>query len=188
MKKFLLPAALLAVLTLGSCSGKGASAGDSVADFKSKIENCTNADSIQAYVGQAQEYVQKLVDEGKIDEAKKYLAEIEPVVKEKAPKLAGVFETVKSFVDKVPAAGEDAVEKAKDAASAAGDSLQSAAENAKDAAAEKISDVKDAISDKAEEVKDAVSEKAGQAIDAVSQKASDVTDAAKDKVNDLLKK
>lgn len=188
MKKFLLPAALLAVLTLGSCAGKGAAAGDSVADFKSKIENCTNTDSIQAYVGQAQQYVQKLVDEGKIDEAKKYLAEIEPVVKEKAPKLAGVFETVKSFVDKVPAAGEDAVDKAKDAAAAAGDSVQSAVESAKDAAAEKISDAKDAVSEKAAEVKDAVSEKASEAIDAVSKTATDASSAAKDKVNDLLKK
>lgn len=187
MKKILLPAALLAVLTLGSCSSKTA-AGDTVADFKSKIENCTNADSIQAYVGQAQEYVQKLVDEGKIDEAKKYLAELEPVVKEKAPKFAGAFEAVKTFIDKVPAAGEDAINKAKDAASAAGDSIASAADNVKEAAADKVSDIKDAVSDKASEVKEAVSEKAGEVKDAVSQKASEVTDAAKDKVNDLLKK
>ena len=199
MKKFLLPAALLAILTLGSCSSKTSTAGDSVSDFKSKIENCTNTDSIQAYVGQAQEYVQKLVDEGKIDEAKKYLAELEPVVKEKAPKFAGAFDAVKTFIDKVPAAGEDALDKAKDAAAVAGDSLQSAAENVKDAAADKVNDIKEAVSDKANEakdavsekaneVKDAVSEKAGDVKDAVSKKATEVTDAAKDKVNDLLKK
>ena len=185
MKKFLLPAALVAVLALGSCSGKGSATGDTVADFKSKIENCTNTDSIQAYVGQAQQYVQKLVDEGKIDEAKKYLEQIEPVVKEKAPKFAGAFEAVKSFVDKVPSAGEDALDKAKDAAAVAGDSIGSAVENVKEAAAEKVSDVKDAVSDKAGEVKDAVSQKASDVKDAVSDKAGEVKDAVSKKASDV---
>lgn len=177
MKKILLPMALVAVLALGACSGKGKSAsGDSVADFKSKIENCTNPDSLQAYVGQAKAYVTKLVDEGKIDEAKKYLAELEPVVKEKAPQFAGAFETVKSVVDKVPGSAQNSLDKAADAASVAGDSIASAASNVKDAAAEKIGDIKEAVSDKAKEVKDAVGDK-----------ASDLKDATKDKVDEILK-
>lgn len=177
MKKILLPVALAAVLALGACSGKGTSAaGDSVADFKSKIENCTNTDSLQAYVGQAKDYIAKLVDEGKVDEAKKYLAEIEPVVKEKAPQFAAAFETVKSVVDKVPAGAQDSLDKAADAASAAGDSIASAASDVKDAAAEKFDDIKDAVSNKATEVKNTVGDK-----------ASDMKEAAKDKVNDILK-
>ena len=200
MKKILLSAALVAALTLGSCSGSGSATGvDNASDFKTKIENCTNPDSLQSYVAEAKAYVQKLVDEGKLDQAKKYLDEIEPVVQQKAPKLAGAFEAVKSLVDKVPAAGADALDKAKEAASVAGDSIASAAESVKDAAAEKYEDVKDAVSEKAADVKAAVTEKASDVKDAVVEKASDVKaavtekasdlkDAAKDKVNDLLKK
>ncbi len=188
MKKILLPVALVAVMALGACSGSGNSANTQASDFKAKIENCTNTDSIAAYVDQAKAYVQKLVDEGKIDEAKKYLAEVEPVVKDKAPALAGAFETVKSFVDKVPTAGSDALDKAKEAASVAGDSIASAADNAKDAAAEKLGEVKDAVSDKASEVKDAVSDKASDVKDAVSDKASEVKDAAQNKLNELVNK
>ena len=175
MKKILLPAAIAAVIIFGSCSGNSTSKQES--DLKTKIENCTNTDSIAAYVNDAKAYVQKLVDEGKVDEAKKYLAEIEPVVQKKAPKLAGAFEAVKSVVDKVPSAASDAVDKVKDAASAAGDSISSAAQTAKDAAADKYNDVKDAVGEKATEVKEAVDDKA------VEEK-----DAAKDKVDDLLKK
>ncbi len=200
MKKILLSAAFVAALTLGSCSGSGSAAGvENASDFKSKVENCTNPDSLKAYVTEAQAYVQKLVNEGKIDEAKKYLDQIEPVVKEKAPKFAGLLETVKSVVDKVPSAGSDALDKAKDAAAVAGDSLSSAAESVKeaaagkiedlkDAAADKVSDVKAAVSEKAGEVKDAVAEKAADAKAAVTEKANDLKDAATEKVNNLLNK
>lgn len=191
MKKILLPAALVAALTLGSCAGGGSAAGvDNASDFKTKIENCTNTDSIQSYVAEAKAYVQKLVDEGKVDEAKKYLEQIEPVVQQKAPKLAGAFEAVKSFIDKVPSAGVDAIDKAKDAASVAGDSISSAADNIKikDAVSDKVSDVKDAVADKAADVKDAVTEKAADVKNVVTDKANDIKDATKDKVNDLLKK
>lgn len=200
MKKIVLSAAFVAALALGSCTGSGASKGvDNASEFKTKIENCTNPDSLKVYVTEAQTYVQKLVDEGKIDQAKKYLDEIEPVVQQKAPKLAATFKTVKSLVDKVPSAGTDAVDKLKDDASAATDSLASAAESAKDAAvdkyqdvkdavADKVSDVKDAVADKATDAKDAVVEKANDAKTAVTDKANDITQSAKDKVNDLLNK
>lgn len=166
MKKILLPVALVAMMVLGACNGKTASTtGDTAADFKSKIENCTNTDSIQVYVTQAKDYIQKLVDEGKIDEAKKYLAEIEPVVQEKAPKFAAAFETVKTFVDKVPTTGENVADQAKDAVSAAGDSVAAVASDAKDAVVDKAADITKAVGDK----------------------ATEVTEAAKDKVTDLLK-
>ena len=175
MKKILLLPALVAVIALGSCSGTSSEKQGS--GLRAKIENCTNTDSIAAYVNDAKAYVSKLIDEGKIDEAKKYLAEIEPVVKKKAPQLAGALETVKTVIDKVPGKTESAADKAKEVASAAGDSIASAAGNAKDAVVDKYNDVKDAVSDKATEVKDAVVDK-----------ATEVKDAAKDKVDDLLKK
>ena len=90
MKKLLLSIAVVAALCAATTScGKSA---DSTASMKSKIENCTNTDSLRAYVEQAKAYADKLVAEGKVDEARKYLAELEPVVKSKAPALYLTFE------------------------------------------------------------------------------------------------
>lgn len=186
MKKVLFPLALVAVMILGSCSGS--SSEKQGFDLKAKIENCTNTDSIAAYVNDAKAYVQKLIDDGKVDEAKKYLAELEPVVQEKAPQLAGAFEAVKSVVDKVPTVAATSADKAKEAASVAGDSIASAADNAKDAVVDKYNDVKDAVVDKTVDVKDAVVDKTVEVKDAVVDKAVEVKDATKDKVNDLLNK
>lgn len=180
MKKLVLSVAVALVLcgSAVSCS-KSESAGD----MKAKIENCTNPDSMKVYVEQARAYASKLVAEGKVDEAKKYLAEIQPIVEKKAPALSGLFTAVDTALDKVEDVASDKTEAAKDAAAAAVDSAKSAAGNAVDAAAEKAGEVKDAAAEKAAEVKDAVSEKAKEAKDAVSEKAQE----GADKVKDLLK-
>lgn len=187
MKKLLFPVAIAATIAFASCSGTGASS-TSADDFKAKIENCTNTDSLKAYVNDAKAYVQKLVDEGKIDEAKKYINEIEPVVKDKAPALAGTFEAVKTVVDKIPSKTSDAVDSAKNAVSNASDSVAAAASAVKDDAAQKLDKAKDAVADKAVEVKDAVVDKTVEVKDAVVKKATEVTDATKDKVNDIVNK
>lgn len=173
MKKILLSiAAFVAMsITLISCGPTPAKA-DSASSLKAKIENCTNPDSVKAYVEQARAYADKLVAEGKVDEAKKYLAQIEPVVKEKAPALAGVLSSVDSALDKVKDSASDKAQDAKDAAEAAVDSTKAAADNAVDA-----------VKAKAGEVADAAKEKAREAKDATAKAAQD----GADKVKDLLK-
>lgn len=172
MKKLVLIGALAAVLAIGSvsCSKKDGASDPSA--ITSKIENCTNTDSLKVYVDQAKAYAQKLVKEGKVDQAKEYLAKIEPVVKEKAPALAGTLATVETALDKVGDAVGDKVDDAKDAASAAADSLGSAAESARDAVAEKAGEVKDAAAEKIQQAKDAT---------------ADAAQKGADKVKDLLK-
>ncbi len=112
---------------------------------------------------------QKLVKEGKVEEAKKYLDQIEPVVKSKIPALAGTFDAVNGALDKAEASASDKAEDAKDAASAAVDSVGSAASQAADA-----------VSQKASEVKDAAAEKVQEATADAAQKGAD-------KVKELLK-
>ena len=91
MKKLILATVVAAgALLMASCTSK---AEKSEKDLAAKIENCTNTDSIKVYVDQAKAYAQKLVSEGKVDEAKKYLEQIEPVVKAKAPQFAGALST-----------------------------------------------------------------------------------------------
>ena len=139
MKKLLLSIAVVAALCAATAScGKSA---DSTASMKSKIENCTNTDSLRAYVEQAKAYADKLVAEGKVDEARKYLAELEPVVKSKAPALSGALSTVESTLDKVKENASDKADEAKNSAAAAVDSAKSAVGSAAEAVKDKAADV-----------------------------------------------
>lgn len=71
MKKLFLAAGAAAVMLLvASCASKTQNQGTEIA---SKIENCTNTDSIKVYVEQAKDYAAKLVSEGKTEEAKNSL-------------------------------------------------------------------------------------------------------------------
>lgn len=180
MKKVLLSVAVVAAAMFVSCTSSADKAERSTSDFKTKIENCTNPDSLTVYVNEAKAYAQKLVAEGKIDEAKKYMAQIEPVVKEKAPALAGTFDTVKEALDKVPGAVADKTEEVKDAVS-------DKAEEVGAAVSDKASEVTDAVADKAGEVKDAVVDKTKDAAAAVSNKAGEVKDAVSNKIDELKK-
>lgn len=183
MKKLVLSAALCAVLAIGgvSCSKSGSE--DAAAAMTSRIENATNADHIKGYVDEAKAYAQKLVREGKVEEAKEYIAKIEPVVKEKAPQYAGVLESVSKALDKVGDVASDKLDDAKDAAGAAADSVGSAASSVADAAEAKAEELKDATVEKAKEVKDATVDKAKEVRDATV----DAAQKGADKVKQALK-
>ncbi len=190
MKKLVFTLALAAVLAIGGVSCSRSTSDTSAAALKSKIENCNNPDSVKVYVEQAKAYAQKLVKEGKIDQAREYLDKIEPAVKTKAPALAGTFATVNEALGRVTEATKDKADEAadkagqaKDAASAATDSIASAASSAKDAVAQKAGEIKDAAAQKTEEVKDAAAQKVQQAKDATA----DAAQKGADKVKDLLK-
>lgn len=188
MKKILLFVAVAASLSFAACSSADKAANESADSFKSKIENCTNPDSLKIYVEQAKEYAQKLVSEGKIDEAKKYLNDIQPTVEKYAPSLAGTLSTVKNLVDKVPGAAENATD-------AATDSLKSAASDAVNAAGDAVNAAGDAVSAKANEVKDAAADKANEVkqnvkdgVDNAKQKGADAIQGAADKAKEALGK
>ena len=158
MKKVIFSVAVVATMVFAACSGEK-KVQDEASSMQSKIENCTNPDSLKAYAAQAQAYYQKLVAEGKVDEAKAFLDKVEPTIKEKVPSLAGAFETLKSGVDALPG-------KVDDAASAVADKTA----ETKAAAEAKADEVKAKAADKAEEIK-------GKAADAVQQGADKLKDA-----------
>ncbi len=167
MKKLLLSIAVVAALCAATAScGKSA---DSTASMKSKIENCTNTDSLRAYVEQAKAYADKLVAEGKVDEARKYLAELEPVVKSKAPALSGALSTVESTLDKVKENASDKTDEAKNSAAAAVDSAKSAVGSAAEAVKEKAADVASGVKEKAQDVKEGAADAAQKGADKVKE-------------------
>lgn len=173
MKKLFIAAGLVAMMALGSCSGNKSNeaAASEATDFKAKIENCTNQDSIAVYVDQAKAYAEQLVKEGKVAEARKYLDDITPVVEQKAPALVSVINTAKEGLDKLP---EAATEGLTDAASDAVDAAKDKAEDAKDAVSEKA----EAAKEKAEAVKDAAKDKAESAVNSAKDAAAGARNAA----------
>lgn len=167
MKKLLLSIAVVAALCAATAScGKSA---DSTASMKSKIENCTNTDSLRAYVEQAKAYADKLVAEGKEDEARKYLAELEPVVKSKAPALSGALSTVESTLDKVKENASDKADEAKNSTAAAVDSAKSAVGSAAEAVKDKAADVASAVKEKTQDVKEGAADAAQKGADKVKE-------------------
>ena len=167
MKKLLLSIAVVAALCAATAScGKSA---DSTASMKSKIENCTNTDSLRAYVEQAKAYANKLVAEDKVDEASKYLAELEPVVKSKAPALSGALSTVESTLDKVKENASDKADEAKNSTAAAVDSAKSAVGSAAEAVKDKAADVASAVKEKTQDVKEGAADAAQKGADKVKE-------------------
>lgn len=169
MKKIFIAVAVMAMATMAACGGKEAVQKNETA-LKDKIENCTNPDSMSVYVDQAKAYAQKLVQEGKIDEAKKYLDELTPVIQSKAPALASTLNSVKEALAKVPCAADSA----KCAAAQACDSAKACAEQK---AAEAVQKGKDAAAEAVQKGKDAA-----------SKAANDAASKAADAINDALKK
>lgn len=198
MKKLLLLSAVAAfLLAAPACTQKSGVA--DATTFSEKIANCSNPDSINAYVDQAKAYAEKLVKEGKVKEAQEYLTKIEPVVKEKAPAAASAITTAKEILNKAveklgqgkdnaAEAVSNATKEVADKANEAGDAVAGKAQEVSDAVADKASDVKDAVADKTKEVTDATVDKAKEAAHAVGDKANDVKDTVKDKIDDLKKK
>lgn len=177
MKKFIL--SLAVALAVGaaavSCSNTTSSADESAQALIEKIQSTTNQADIQKYVDQAREYATQLVNEGKIDEAKAYLEKIEPVVKEKAPALAGALEAASNGLDKV----KDFVGDQVDAVGAATDDAVQTASDAVESAKDKAGEAVDAAKEQAGQAVDAAKEAAGNILDAAQQSASDAKDAIK---------
>lgn len=195
MKKIFLAVAVVAATMFASCSGNKDNAtgaendtvmvvdeemvsitevdqidGNSVAD---KLSSATNSDSIASYIDKAKAYAQKLINEGKVEEAKAYLAKIEPMIKSKAPQLAGSLDAIKAGLDKLPT---DAGEKA-----------DAAMQDAKEKAGEAYDAAKEAAKDKAEAVKESAKEKASAAKEAAKEKADAAKEKTRNAVNNLLK-
>lgn len=184
MKKLVLTAATAFLLLAGAvaCTSKTEKEVESASTFKTVIENCTNTDSLKMYVQKAEAYAQKLVAEGKLDEARKYLDEIEPIVKDKVPALASTFATVNSALGKAEAVFAE--ERAKEAT----DSLKEAAADAARDASEKAADAVDAAKEKVGEAADAAKQKASDAANEAKEKAANAVADGADKLKDALTK
>lgn len=154
MKRILFTIAAVGALMAASCQSSTEKAAESQAvDFKTKIENCSNPDSIKIFVEQAIDHAKQLANSGKAAEAEAYLNDIQAAVASKAPEMKSYFEKVETSVDDKAA---EMANKAKEAE----DSLKAKADDAKDAAVKAADKAKDktanAIDDAAKSAKSAI--------------------------------
>ena len=210
MKKFLL-VACVAVLAFASCGNKTAPAADAdstaveanveafaddaVALVQKSIESA-DAESLKASVANLQSVYAKLVEEGKLVEAKNYALKIQEFVANNAESLKKVangestilqlIEGVKNLPTTAEATAEDALNAvqtdaktiAEGAQAAAAAAVENQVEQAKAAVNEKVSEAVAPVAEKVAEAAAKVDESAAKANEKVEQ-AKAVNDAAK---------
>ena len=183
MKKLFvtLAVAAMAIGSLTSCGSKATrEAADEGEALKAKIENCTDPDSLNIYLVEAQTYAQKLEAEGKGAEAEAYLNKIVPVVEQKDPTMSTYFEELKNKAKEEVADAKEAVDSVAGAAADKGKELTDSVKS-KGAAAV------NAAKEKGAAVVDATKQKTTEAVEKGKEKVSDAAQKGADKVKDLLK-
>ena len=188
MKKIFYVIVAIAAITFSACNGtaKGGAETDSIAvddsavptppeanvdatiSALSKAVADDDAEATQSLLAKAQAYIAKLQEEGKLEEAKALVKQVQDWLTtnaETVKSVVGENETLNKLVEGVKAipvealgAGEQAVEGAKAAA--------------------------DAAKDKADAAVDAAKQKTNEAVDAAKQKAADKINEAADKAAD----
>ncbi|MDE6283892.1 MAG: hypothetical protein K2L97_07890 [Muribaculaceae bacterium] len=172
MKKIFLSLLALGALAMTSCSSKTSEteALDEGAAIKAKIENCTDPDSLKIYVQQAKDYAAKLEKEGDESAAKAYLDEVAPVVKEKDPSVAAIFEALEAKADSAATAVTEKADSLKDAAT---DAVNAKVEEGKEKVNQAVNDAKD---------------NAAAAVDKAKEKTAEAAQSATDKLKGALGK
>ena len=184
MKKVLFMAVAAAAISFASCtnSAKGdANAADSTAtpavenvaedvtkDLQSKLD-AKDANGMQAALATINEKIETLKKEGKLEEAKS-------LVKQVQDWLTNNAETVKSVVGE-----NEALNKLVDGVKAIPVDALGASEEAVEGAKAGIQDAANAAQEKADAAVDAAKQKTNEAVDAAKQKAADKINEAADK-------
>lgn len=133
-----------------------------------KIKAAANPEEIKAYVAKGIEYVKGLVNQGKLEEAKKYLENLKPYAEK--VNMGGMVDKVNVAIDKASAlkAADNAIDDAKEAGAKAIDVVK-----------EKGAQAVDATKEAGAKAVDVVKDKGGKAVDAVKDGAVDAYDAVR---------
>lgn len=153
------------------------------ADLSAAIET-KDGKAIAATLATLQQTYAKLVEEGKIDEAKSYGEAIKKIVSDKADDIkgaaAGDANAIASLVESVKNLPTSAEATAEDAKAAAENAAKTAASDTKAAAENTVKEAGDQVKKAASDAKDNATNKVNEA----KQKAKDDTKAAVNKATD----
>ena len=159
MKKIFFAIVTIAAITFSACNGtaQGGSETDSISaeavqateaateainELSTAIESAS-AEDTKTILTQAKEYITKLQQEGKIEEAKAYLVKVQQYIKdneEKINEFAKDNEAVSSIVSAIKAIPADAL----NAADAIAEDAETAAEDLKEAGSEALEEAEEA--------------------------------------------
>jgi vacuolar-type H+-ATPase subunit E/Vma4 len=189
MKKLFLSMAVLASLSMVSCGGSDKAAEGEAAEGEAveavdesseaipevsalaeKAASVASSEEAQSLVTEVKDYVNKLIEEGRVDEAKQYLETVKSALAEKYPEVTSKIDQIDQIIG---AASSATVEGAKDAA-------KQAAENVAD-------DAKAKADEAVQNAKDKANESANAAVDKATDKANSAVNNAADKVKNKLK-
>lgn len=188
MKKLLLMFAAIAAMTFVACDTNNANKTEETADsaafnvenFDASLAAATDSTAVVELLNNANAEVQKLVEAGDTEGAQSLLAKIKEVVAKNTEKLAGIVPSIGTLVDQVVALPEGV----KDVVEAAGDS---AVDAAKEKANEVVEGAKAAVSEKANEVVDKANEKVNEGVEKAKEKVNESANKAKDAANNAAK-
>lgn len=148
-----------------------------------------DAQSVQSTLEKIKAEYERLVSEGKLDEAKAYASKLQEFINTHAEEITALTSgntTVTSLVNTVKNLPTSAEATAEEAVAAVKSDVKNAAntavENAKQGVADKVNDAKTAAETKATEAVNKTAEKANKAVENANKKASDAINNAAGKL------
>ncbi len=194
MKKIIICLFACAALIVTSCGNKDNSEGKAAVNEMQELLQSDNTEGLSAAMSNAQEAIQKLVSEGKIEEAKAYALsvqefidansdEIKAVVGEESA-LGSIVDAIKSVPTGAGASLDEVRESVENAANDVKGGVQEAFEEMKE---EALSE-KDRYSEQAKEAAEKAKEQANEAIENAKEQANEAVENAKQQANEAVNK
>jgi hypothetical protein len=195
MKKLFLSMAVLASLSMVSCGGSDKAAeGENeavesedveavqsveegtavdvpeVSALEQKAESCSTIKDAQDLVSNVKDYVNELLQAGRVEEAKEYLEAVKPTLSAKYPEVSAKLDQIDQIITAASAVSVDGTK------NAVKQTAESAAQDAKAKADEAI-----------QNAKDNANERANAAVNDATDRANSAVNNAANKVKDKLK-
>lgn len=197
MKKVFVLVCAMATIAFTSCNSNSTSSDVECDSISTDSTACVNVDKqieslsafvdakdgdgLQSKIDEIKTQIQKMIDEGKIDEAKKYSEAFKQFIEENKEKI-------NSFSPAICEIATNAANQADEIVASVTSAVGSTVKSAKDAAVDATEDVVSAAQTKANEAKDAANAKVQEVQDKANEKVQEAQDKAKNKANDAIDK
>lgn len=203
MKKLAYLVIAIAAFTFAACDGnqkkaagdvdsadveavESADATDLIKNAEEKL-NAGDEEGVKAVVAEVEEKVQKLVDEGKVEEAKDYMAKFKDFLNEKKEDLAKISPALNEHLKGIADKGDEVLNKFGEAAEQLKNDALDKKDEFEDAAKQKAEDMKAAADEKIEETKAKVEEKFDEKVKAAEDNAKEKANKAIDDAANEIK-
>ena len=202
MKKIFIAVMAMAAVTFTACNNApkadvetevtdSLTVEEATANVEEAIDNLAdaihaeNAEEVESILQKMTDEIAKLKEEGKVEEAKEYLAKVQQYIVENELKINSLAENtpaIKSVVSAVKAIPSEAIDAATAATEKAKDAANEAVEATKEGVSEAAKATKEGVSEAAKATKEGVSEAAKATKEGVSEAVKESKKAVQDKL------